>query len=678
MFGMPFGDVKMAQDQSRLDTWKQIAEYLKKDVRTVKRWEAERGLPVHRLPGAKRSSVYAWPSEIDRWLDSGGTDRTRLDGNGNALASQPSLSDPPMAAARARPSPHVRLLALGSVLVLAVVISLLSLSPRPRAPRLGGRVQVTGDGLQKTRAIAGATSLFFSTQGERGAVVRTSLDGGEESQVYSSANGTALLGLSLSASELLIRGSDGISALPTSGGPPRRLAAGPIDTADWSRDGRKLAYIIGRELYLANSNGSDAHRLVTLPFSAGGVRWSPEGKRIRLCSIDRMGYSKWLWEVSVENATLHRLLPGWSRTEEDAERQGNWTPDGKYFVFPARHNGTNALWAIREKEGWLDWGDHGPFQLAASLDRIDQPSFSRDGKRLFAIVDEPERGELMRYDPVAHRFTPYLGQTGLGLSAAQVSFSPDGQQVAYVRYPQGSLWRMNLRDGSERKLAERAFLPRWSPDGTRIAFMHADEDIRKPAKICVISASGGRPQQPVQSPEWQGAPTWTADGKALIFGDNAPQFPVSASCTIHIFDLRTRRNSELPGSSGLWTARTCPTGRFVAALTRDDAKLVLYDLRTANWTQLASFPDSPIGDNPTWSRDGNFIYFDAPRSANPAIYRISVQTRHIECVASLKGLQRQLSNGDMGLWIGLTPDNRPLILRAVQSNDIHAWNWIEP
>jgi len=55
----------------RLDGWKQIAEYLSKDVRTVIRWEKDRNLPVHRIPGEKRSSVYAWPSEIDLWLHGG-------------------------------------------------------------------------------------------------------------------------------------------------------------------------------------------------------------------------------------------------------------------------------------------------------------------------------------------------------------------------------------------------------------------------------------------------------------------------------------------------------------------------------------------------------------------------------------------------------------------------------
>lgn len=53
---------------SRLDSWKVIADYLGRDVRTVTRWAEGRGLPVHRLPGGKRGVVFAFAEEIDAWL----------------------------------------------------------------------------------------------------------------------------------------------------------------------------------------------------------------------------------------------------------------------------------------------------------------------------------------------------------------------------------------------------------------------------------------------------------------------------------------------------------------------------------------------------------------------------------------------------------------------------------
>jgi hypothetical protein len=52
----------------RLDSWKEIGAYVRRDVRTVIRWEEERGLPVHRIPGGRRNTVFALASELDEWL----------------------------------------------------------------------------------------------------------------------------------------------------------------------------------------------------------------------------------------------------------------------------------------------------------------------------------------------------------------------------------------------------------------------------------------------------------------------------------------------------------------------------------------------------------------------------------------------------------------------------------
>ncbi len=55
----------------RLDSWKEIASYLKRHVRTVRRWEGTQGLPVHRHPYLKRGLVYAYRDELDTWWHSG-------------------------------------------------------------------------------------------------------------------------------------------------------------------------------------------------------------------------------------------------------------------------------------------------------------------------------------------------------------------------------------------------------------------------------------------------------------------------------------------------------------------------------------------------------------------------------------------------------------------------------
>ena len=64
-----------AQREDRLDSWKKIASYLKRDVSTVQRWERREAMPVHRHLHDKRGSVFAFRSELDVWW---GTRRVRL------------------------------------------------------------------------------------------------------------------------------------------------------------------------------------------------------------------------------------------------------------------------------------------------------------------------------------------------------------------------------------------------------------------------------------------------------------------------------------------------------------------------------------------------------------------------------------------------------------------------
>src|SRR5437762_6775919 len=54
----------------RLESWKEIAAFLGRGVTTVQRWEAEEGLPVHRLPHAKKGSVFASKRELESWRSS--------------------------------------------------------------------------------------------------------------------------------------------------------------------------------------------------------------------------------------------------------------------------------------------------------------------------------------------------------------------------------------------------------------------------------------------------------------------------------------------------------------------------------------------------------------------------------------------------------------------------------
>ena len=64
----------MSDSTDRLDSWKAIAEYLNRDIRTLRRWQRQ-GLPVRRVPGARGNSVFAFQSEIDEWLRAAGPEQ---------------------------------------------------------------------------------------------------------------------------------------------------------------------------------------------------------------------------------------------------------------------------------------------------------------------------------------------------------------------------------------------------------------------------------------------------------------------------------------------------------------------------------------------------------------------------------------------------------------------------
>lgn len=143
----------MTLEPRRLDSWKEIAEYLDRDVRTAIRWEHERGLPVHRMPGTKRSSVFALPGEIDRWLLTDG-----VSGGGHeSPGSQPGPESPLQADDRPGPreSPRQHSSQARWVVLLAASTVLVLLGLALRADVFGTRrpdvPQVTAIALSGTR-----------------------------------------------------------------------------------------------------------------------------------------------------------------------------------------------------------------------------------------------------------------------------------------------------------------------------------------------------------------------------------------------------------------------------------------------------------------------------------------------------------------------------------------------
>jgi Tol biopolymer transport system component len=267
----------------------------------------------------------------------------------------------------------------------------------------------------------------------------------------------------------------------------------------------------------------------------------------------------------------------------------------------------------------------------------------------------------MRYDTQRAEFVPYLS----GISAEGLAFSPDGQWVAYTSFPDGTIWRSRV-DGSEKIQLTfppiTAGMPRWSPDGTQIAF-----NATEPGgtwNIYVISSAGGSAEHLLPSNQGQIDVDWSPDGKSLVFGTT-----VDPTGSIYILDLGSRRVSALPGSRGLFSPHWSPDGRYISGTMIKSQKLMLFDTATQSWTRLC---DCDVG-YPMWSHDGNYIYFGQSVRSGKAyhIVRLRLSDQKIESVADVSRVGRGTA-GTVGQWFGLAPDDSPLVARDISSQEIYA------
>jgi hypothetical protein len=115
-------------------------------------------------------------------------------------------------------------------------------------------------------------------------------------------------------------------------------------------------------------------------------------------------------------------------------------------------------------------------------------------------------------------------------------------------------------------------------------------------------------------------------------------------------DLRTRLVSTVPGSEGLYTVRWSPDGRYLAAKTKDDSKMMGFDFKTGKWTEWAKIGVTMYLN---WSRDGKYVYFGSALGSEPAFYRLRVGDHKLERLVSVKELGRQASGF-------LAPVDRPV------------------
>jgi serine/threonine protein kinase/Tol biopolymer transport system component len=495
-------------------------------------------------------------------------------------------------------------------------------------------------------------------------LMQVSALGGDPIQFTNPFSSPVLFDISPDRSQMLFgnfttTGEMPIWILPALGGSPRRVSGLVVADATFTPDGKKIVYAQENDLLVVQSQGGEPQKLVTLPGMARWLRWSPDGRRLRFTLDDPKTGSNSLWEIAADGKQPHPILSDFN--DPSAECCGNWTHDGRFFLFQSTKNNRTHIFAIQEKAGLFGKVADGPIQLTAGPLNYYAPLPSADGKKVFVVGSQP-RGELSRWDSKTHQFVPYLS----GLSIEGLDFSRDGQWVTYVTFPEGCLWRRRV-DGSEPVQLTfppmQVFLPRWAPDGKRIAF--AATTPGRPQGIYLIPAEGGQSEKVTTDQYNQVDVGWSSEGNQLIFGMGSAPFESG----IYLLNLNTHERLTLPGSEGLYSPRWSPDGHYIAAVTADGDSLRLFEVATQKWVELARLP---IG-YPNWSRDSKFIFFDAG-GKEPALYRVRVSDRKLEQLVSLTSIRR---TGTFA-WTGLALDDSPLLLRDAGTDEIYALDWQAP
>jgi len=443
--------------------------------------------------------------------------------------------------------------------------------------------------------------------------------------------------------------------VPVSGGTAQRVANILAHDATWMPNGDDILYAAGNELSVAHVKDGSSTSLATLPGRAFWLRWSPDGRLLRFTTIDPIGHTTSLWELPVDGRGARPILKGWSHPT--TECCGSWTADGKFFVFQSSHDGNADLWELRGHDTVSAIKlTNGPLQYEA-------PIADRSGHRIF-FVGLDTRSELLRYSSERRGFLPennFLSQ------ANRIVYSRDRQWVAWTD-DKGRLWRARV-DGSETLQltpdSMQVFLAHWSPDGKHLALM-----AREPGqawKIYLIEVDGGSPQLLIQENRNSADPSWSPDGLSLVFG-RVPDLmgKENGSRAIQLLDLRTHAVTVLPGSEGLFSPRWSPDGRYIAALSLDERRLMLFDVSSHAWKQLA---DTSVAD-PVWSADSKALYIHAFMVQTQPIFKVDVPSGHRQPIADLSNF-RSAEVADY-FFGGVTLEDAPLVRARSSTGNIYS------
>jgi Tol biopolymer transport system component len=653
--------------EDRLDSWKEIAAYLNRDVTTVQRWEKREGMPIHRHHHDRMGSVYAFRAELDAWAGSRHPQENANDASSAIQAAQPARPATSTSRRLAWPlAAAVVVLAMGAGLWL----------PRTeyfwRNPLADARFQTVTDfdGVQQSATLSrdGHFVAFLSDRDGPMDVWVTQVGSG---QFHNLTHGSApelvnpsvrTLGFSPDGAFVTfwVRKRDGLSggdisiwAVPMLGGEPKPYLEG-VAEFDWSRDGSQLAYHTpgpGDPLFVSDGSlGSGRRPIFTAP---SGLHchfplWAPDAAFIYFVEgtlPDKLD----IWRITPAGGGPERITSHFGRVTHPV------LLDRRTLMYVANDPDGSGPWLYG-----MDVERRIPHRLTSGPDRYTSLAASADGRRLVVTLASPKR-TLWRLR---------IDSRALVLAAARIplttstGFSPRlGSD--YLLYVSGtdaseSIWKLANGASAELWSAQGAQVfggPAISPDGLHIAF-----SVRQRGRtlLYVIEADGSNARIVTDALDLQGSPAWTPDGQALTSAASDHGVP-------HLFrvpvDGRTpalfvREYSVDPA----WA----PDGRFVVYSGPDIGTTFSVKAVTA---ETAAHPLPAL----TLTRGARHLAF-LPGGRALVVLRGEIQHKNLWLVDLETGAERQLTSLIPGFDIrdfDISPDGREVVLERVQeSSDV--------
>ncbi len=516
--------------EKRLDSWKEIATYLNRDVTTVQRWEKCEGMPVHRHLHDKRGSVYAFPAELDGWARSR---QFLLVAEGRSRQNSGITADthaPPPANAPGNTLWRwiVPLLVFASVVATCVSFWMQRTDRFWGNPITGARFEAVTDwgGLEQAAAISrdGQFIAFLSDREGQMDVWVTQVGSG---QFHNLTHGSApelvnpsvrTLGFSPDGSLVtywvrkpgISQGADiGIWAVPILGGEPRPYLDGAAE-CDWSSDGQMLAYHTsgpGDPLFVSAGKQPAGGPIFVAPdgLHAHFPTWSPDKKFIYFVQgslPDKLD----VWRIPASGGAPERI-----------------TSYNSQVSYPILLNRRTLVYLATDPDGsgpWLYMMDverRIPHRLSGGLDRYTSLAASANGRRLAVTLSVPRTSLWnLHIDPSRETASAPAPITLTTSSGYRPRLGPDFLLYLSAGATSESIWKLVNGVTTELWRGEGAEIiggPAISADGRAIAF-----SVRQNGRLSlyVMASDGANPRILTDSLDLQGDPAWEPDERALI------------------------------------------------------------------------------------------------------------------------------------------------------------------